>query len=280
MATDFSAGRVALITGGAGGIGRAMTRALVENGVRVGVMDIDAAAARDFAAEMNTDFGDDVVAPISGDVADEADCGRAVSETVAKFGRLDILVNNAGIGISSIRPDGERRLPGVLELTPEIWRRFFAINTTGAFLMTRSAVPHMQARGWGRIINNTTSFFTMLRALPYGATKAALESMSAVWATEFAGTGITVNIVVPGGPTDTAFISDEAGIDRKKMIRPEVMGPPVCWLASEASGDVTGQRFVAALWDPSLPPDRAAEQAGAPIGWPELAANVVWPSDG
>jgi NAD(P)-dependent dehydrogenase (short-subunit alcohol dehydrogenase family) len=138
----------------------------------------------------------------------------------------------------------------------------------------------MQAGGWGRVINNTTSFFTMLRVLPYGATKAALESASAVWAKELDGSGVTVNVVVPGGPTDTAFIADQSGINRDKMLRPEVMAPPVRWLASEQSGGTTGRRFIAALWDASLPAEDAAENAGAPIGWPELAAaTVVWPDD-
>ena len=141
-------------------------------------------------------------------------------------------------------------------------------------------LPGMQAGGWGRVINNTTSFFTMLRVLPYGATKAALESASAVWAKELAGSGVTVNVVVPGGPTDTAFIAAESGINRDKMLRPEVMVPPVRWLASDQSGATTGRRFIAALWDPRLSAQDAAEKAGAAIGWPELAAaTVVWPDD-
>ncbi len=165
-------------------------------------------------------------------------------------------------------------------MTPELWARFFAVNLTGSMLMLRAVLPGMQAGGWGRVINNTTSFFTMLRVLPYGATKAALESASAVWAKELDGSGVTVNVVVPGGPTDTAFIADEAGINREKMLRPEVMAPPVRWLASDSSGATTGQRFVAALWDQGLSAERAAEQSGTSIGWPELAAaTVVWPDD-
>ena len=166
------------------------------------------------------------------------------------------------------------------EVTPELWSRFFAVNLTGSMLMLRAVLPGMQAGGWGRVINNTTSFFTMLRVLPYGATKAALEAASAVWAKELEGSGVTVNVVVPGGPTDTAFIADQSGINRDKMLQPEVMAPPVRWLASDRSGATTGRRFIAALWDPRLPAREAAEKAGAPIGWPELAAaTVVWPDD-
>ncbi len=127
------------------------------------------------------------------------------------------------------------------------------------------------------MVNNTTSFFTMLRVLPYGASKAALESMSAVWASELEDTGITVNILVPGGPTDTPFISDEAGIPRDKMLKPAIMGPPIRWLASTASDGVTGRRFVAASWDADKDDAQAAKVAGAPIGWPELGKTVVWP---
>jgi NAD(P)-dependent dehydrogenase (short-subunit alcohol dehydrogenase family) len=144
-------------------------------------------------------------------------------------------------------------------------------------LMMRAAVPHMRAGGWGRVINNTTSFFTMLRVLPYGASKAALESMSAIWAAELEGSGITVNVLVPGGPTDTPFVGDESGIPRDKMLKSAVMGAPARWLASPDSDGVTGQRFVAALWDTQMDDAEAAKIAGAPIGWPELAKSVVWP---
>ena len=78
----------------------------------------------------------------------------------------------------------------------------------------------MRRAGWGRIVNNTTSYRTMLRVLPYGAVKAALESISAVWADELKGAGIMVNVLVPGGPTDTPFISDAAGWPREQMLKP------------------------------------------------------------
>ena len=116
----------------------------------------------------------------------------------------------------------------------------------------------------------------MLRVLPYGSAKAALESMSAVWAKELESSPITVNVLVPGGPTDTPMISDQSGWPREKMLRPEIMGPPIAWLVSGASADFTGQRITAGRWDPSLPPAEAAKRASRPIGWPELAADAVW----
>ena len=116
----------------------------------------------------------------------------------------------------------------------------------------------MRKAGWGRIVNNTTSFRTMLRVLPYGATKSALESMSAVWADELKDKGITVNVLIPGGPTDTPFVSDEAGWPREQMLRPAIMGPPAVWLMSEASNGFTGKRVTAADWDATRPADEAA----------------------
>jgi len=143
--------------------------------------------------------------------------------------------------------------------------------------MVRAALPHMKAAGWGRIVNNTTSFLSMLRVLPYGATKAALEAMSAVWAAELADTKITVNVLIPGGPTDTAFVADESGIPRDHMLKPEIMGPPVAWLISDDSQNVTGRRITAANWDTRLPPAEAARVSSRAIGWPELSADAVWP---
>jgi NAD(P)-dependent dehydrogenase (short-subunit alcohol dehydrogenase family) len=100
--------------------------------------------------------------------------------------------------------------------------------------------------------------------------------MSAVWAKELEGSPIAVNVLVPGGPTDTPMISDQSGWPREKMLRPEIMGPPIAWLVSDASADFNGQRITAARWDPSLPPDEAAKRASRAIGWPELAADAVW----
>jgi NAD(P)-dependent dehydrogenase (short-subunit alcohol dehydrogenase family) len=270
--------KTALITGGAGGLGRAMSQALATDGINIAILDCDESASARAAAEFSERVGGDGLLAIVGDVSDEKDCNDAVARTVDHFGGIDILVNNAGIGVSSIRPDAERNHPSIDEIHRALWDRFFAVNTTGPLLMVRAATPHMRERGWGRIVNNTTSFFTMLRVLPYGASKAALESMSAIWATELQDSGITVNVLVPGGPTDTPFVSDGSGIPRSKMLKPAIMGPPIRWLASSASDGVTGQRFVAASWDAETDSAQAASAAGAPIGWPELGKAVVWPA--
>ena len=91
------------------------------------------------------------------------------------------------------------RHPGIEELTPELWDRFFNIFVRAPAIITRAALPLMKERGFGRIVNNTTSYLTMLRVLPYGAAKAALESMSAVWAKELAADAIDEEIDRLGG---------------------------------------------------------------------------------
>jgi NAD(P)-dependent dehydrogenase (short-subunit alcohol dehydrogenase family) len=261
--------RVVLVTGAAGGIGAAITKALIGSGHSVAAVDRDAGGLKRLATSER-------VHPILADLGSEAPCREAVAAAVAHFGRLDAVINNAGIGVSSLRPDGEKNLPAIEELTPEIWDRFFAINVRAPMLVTQAVVPHMKKGGFGRVINNTTSFRTMLRVLPYGATKSALESASAIWAEELKADRITVNVLIPGGPTDTAFISDGAGWDRAKMLRPQIMGPPACWLISDQAGDYTGQRIIAAKWDAALPGKDAAAKAGRAIGWPELGADAVW----
>ena len=260
--------RVVLVTGAAGGIGSAITAALVAAGHQVAAVDRDAGALARIASPD--------VFPIAADLADEAACRAAVASAVARFGRLEAVINNAGIGMSAIRGDAEIKLPGIDELGAAVWDRFYAINVRGHILVTQAALPHLRAARFGRILNNTTSFRSMLRVNPYGPLKAALEAMSAVWAEELKSAGITVNVLIPGGPTDTPFIDDAAGWDRAKMLRPAIMGPPAVWLVSDEAGDYTGNRIIAANWDAALPGGAAAKKAGRAIGWPELGADAVW----
>jgi NAD(P)-dependent dehydrogenase (short-subunit alcohol dehydrogenase family) len=266
--------RVILLTGAAGGLGAVMATALLEAGHSVAALDRDKAAL-DGLADANTSRRDRLLV-IAADVSSEAECNAAVAQSAAHFGRLDGLVNNAGIGMSSIRGDAETRPPGIEELSTSQWDGIYAINVRAPMILTRAALPHMRKGNWGRIVNNTTSYKTMLRVLPYGAVKAGFESMSAVWAAELDGSGITVNVLVPGGPTDTPFISDAAGWDRATMLRPQIMAGPICWLMSDASDGVNGQRITAGAWDLSLPPDEAAKGASRRIGWPELVPAAGW----
>src|SRR5256885_990682 len=156
----MASSRVVLVTGAAGGIGSAITRALVGAAHSVAAVDRDADGLKRLATAER-------IHPIMADLASEAACREAVASALARFGRLDAVINNAGIGVSSLRPDGEVNLPGIEELTAEIWDRFFAVNVRAPMLVTQAALPHMRERGFGRIINNTTSFRTMLRVNPY-----------------------------------------------------------------------------------------------------------------
>jgi NAD(P)-dependent dehydrogenase (short-subunit alcohol dehydrogenase family) len=261
--------RVVLVTGAAGGIGSAIAKALIAAGHSVAAVDRDTAALDRLPKSER-------IHPIMADLSNETSCREAVASAVARFGRLEAVVNNAGVGMSSLRGDAEKNLPGIEELTAEIWDRFYAVNVRGHILVTQAALPHIRAARFGRVINNTTSFRSMLRVNPYGPLKAALEALSAVWAEEFKSDGITVNVLIPGGPTDTAFISDDAGWERAKMLHPAVMGPPACWLISDEAKDFTGNRIIAANWDEKLPGREAAKKAGRAIGWPELGADAVW----
>ncbi len=266
--------RVIVLTGAAGGLGSVMTAALLDAGHSIAAVDQDGNALVRLLDRLQ--MPPDRLLPVAADVSSEDECNEAIELTAAHFGRVDGLINNAGIGMSSIRPDAETRHPGIEELSADIWDRFYMVNVRGPMMMTRAAVPHMRQQAWGRIVNNTTSYKTMLRVLPYGATKSALESMSAVWARQLDGSGITVNVLIPGGPTDTPFIADEAGWPRDKMLRPEIMAAPIRWLMSDASDGVTGRRITASEWDATAAADDAAARASRGIGWPELVSDQAW----
>ncbi len=111
----------------------------------------------------------------------------------------------------------------------------------------------------------------------YGASKAAAEAGAAVMAADLAGSGVTANVLVPGGMTDTRIIPEAELADRSRLIRPEVMVPPLLWLISDAAAHVTARRFLAVHWDTSLPPDQAAEKCGAPIAWTSIATMPIEP---
>ena len=272
--------RVAIVTGAAGGIGRAMTRALLAEGIRVAAVDRDREPLEALAASAREEGKAAELLIIGADLADDSAADAIAKATGGKFGRIDILVNNAGIGPGAIRPDSWQRPLKFWEITPDQWRRFVAVHTTAPLALTNAVVPEMMRQGWGRIINVTTSLGTMLNAgsPTYGPSKAALEALSAIMAKDLDGTGVTVNVLVPGGVTNTPMISDEAGFDRAKLIQPEVMAPPLVWLVSNAAGKVTGRRFLAVHWDTKLPPDEAAEKAGAPVAWTSIATMPITPS--
>ena len=114
---------------------------------------------------------------------------------------------------------------------------------------------------------------------PYGPSKAVHEALVALMAQELEGTGVTANVLVPGGATDTNIIPQDVVYDRESLFRPEVMQAPAVWLASEDSGGTNGMRFIAYRWDESLPIEQRLEKAGAPAAWPQLGKQTIspWP---
>jgi NAD(P)-dependent dehydrogenase (short-subunit alcohol dehydrogenase family) len=235
-------------------------------------VDIDAAGLGRLAAEPV--FAGKFLA-IPADVSKAAACRDAVQQVVAGLGALDVLINCAGISMSSAAGHREARIT-FFAADPEAWQRIVAINCVGAFLMARFAAGPMIKRGWGRIINVTTSFDTMLAAglSAYGASKAALEAMSVAWAKDLEGTGVSVNILVPGGPTDTPGFFPTGKPRPAVLLDPEIMGVPVVWLASPQSDGTSACRFIARDWDRTLPPAEAAARARAPAAWPTLAQRA------
>ena len=271
--------RVAIVTGAAGGIGRAMVQGLLSAGIRVAGVDRDREPLEALTASAREQGKAAELLTIATDLTDDSAADAITKATRGKFGRIDILVNNAGIGPGAIRPDSWQRPLKFWEITPDQWRRFVAVHTTAPLTLTNAVVPEMMRQRWGRIINVTTSLGTMLNAgsPTYGPSKAALEALSAIMAKDLDGTGVTVNVLVPGGITNTPMVS-ESGFDRAKMIQPEVMAPPLVWLVSDAAGNVTGRRFLGVHWDPTLPPEEAAEKAGALVAWTSIATMPITPS--
>jgi NAD(P)-dependent dehydrogenase (short-subunit alcohol dehydrogenase family) len=267
--------RTALITGAAQGLGRAMSLGLLEQGFSVAAVDRDvnglAALREQIAAGPK----------FEGFVADltDFDAPKLAGEVEKRFGRIDILINNAGIGQGQVRPDYHAHPPKFYEVTPSQWSRAIAVNANAVFHLSRAVVKPMIDRKWGRIINITTSLGTMLHggSTPYGPSKASAEALSSVMAADLEGTGVTVNVIIPGGAVNTPMIPAEAPFARDALLQPKVMLPPLLWLVSPAADQVTGKRFLGSSWDAALASDAAAEKAGAPIGWKALAVLPIRP---
>ncbi|HKS89566.1 MAG TPA: SDR family oxidoreductase, partial [Stellaceae bacterium] len=248
--------RTAIVTGAAGGIGRAFVRGLLGAGIRVAAVDRTA----DGLAALAGEHRNAALHTIAADLGRDDGVAAALAEARRQLGHIDILVNNAGIGQATLRAENWQRPLRFWEVTADDWRRFVAVHTTAPLLLAQALAPEMAAAGWGRIVNVTTSLGTMIRSgsPTYGPSKAALEAMSAIMAKDLSGSGVTVNVLVPGGVTNTPMVPQESGFDRQQMIQPEVMAPPLVWLVSDAAQGVTARRFLAVHWDAALPPRQAA----------------------
>ena len=272
-------GKVAIVTGAGRGLGQVMTLGLLEAGARVAAVEIDAPALEETESAADQRGAGERIQGVVADITRDDSAPKIVRATIEHFGRLDILINNAGINTSLLRPEGQP-VGKFWEVTPTEFRRVIDVNVVAVFLMTRAALPVMLKQRWGRIINVTTSLDTMYRAhmQPYGGSKAANEAHLLAMAQELEGTGVSANVLVPGGAANTRLVSRAQQPDRAKLIPPEVMVAPLTWLCSNASDGVNGQRFIGMRWDKNLPPEEAAKNAGAPMAWQQLGRQAIMPN--
>jgi NAD(P)-dependent dehydrogenase (short-subunit alcohol dehydrogenase family) len=241
-------GKIALITGGASGIGRATAMLFAQEGAAVAIVDVDEAAGRE-AAQNIKDRGCRAIF-LHGDVSDPSHAESAVQTTVSQLGGLHILFNNAGI----------TRRRSVVETTIAEWDRVVAINLRGVFLMSKFAIPVMAQTGGGAIINTGSGWGLKggKDAAVYCATKGAVVNLTRAMALDHAAQNIRVNCVCPGD-TDTALLAEEGRqlqADREAFLReaaarpmnrigtPEEIAQAVLFLASDQSAFVTGTTLV------------------------------------
>lgn len=270
------AGKACLVTGAGAGLGRAMALGLAQAGAHVIAADVDEAAAQATAQDAQAKGALGHIMAQRMDVRDAAQCEAGVARTIAGFGAIDVLVNCAGLNMAIFSKDFLTEMVRFWSVDPVKWQMLYDVNVRGPFLLARAAAPHMIARKWGRIINVTTSYSTMMREgnTPYGQAKAAMEAASACWAEDLAGTGVTCNVLIPGGAADTAMIPAHAPIDRAKLVAPSAMTPPLCFLASPASDGINGQRFLARNWKMDASMEENLRNAMTPAAWPDLASGA------
>jgi 3-oxoacyl-[acyl-carrier protein] reductase len=233
------AGRTAIITGAATGIGEAIATRLAEAGATVAVIDLNLTGAQKVAALLpNGSFA------VEADVADSASVGRAVDQVLKQTGQIDILVNNAGIA-------GPAAF--IWEQTDEIWQRVIAVNLTGVFNFCRAVVPHMRSRSYGRIVNiaSIAGKEGNPRMIPYSATKAGVIGLTKSLGKELATDGICVNAVSPAvvqtqildqlTSEQVAYMTDR--IPMRRTGKPEEIAYVVHFLASTECSFVTAQCY-------------------------------------
>jgi len=270
MMNELPNTKIALVTGAARGLGRAMALGLAKAGYRVAACDLtDSDRELRTLADEARAFGRGELRPFHVDISDFESCRAAVHDVLQQFGPVDILVNNAGIGMEQVTSHIHDNPFKFYEIDETFWLRVININLIGTFRMTKLIAPLQIQRGWGRIINVTTGLATMVRAgfSPYGPSKAGVEAATTIWSKELANTGVTANVLIPGGPADTRMIPVEDLSDRAALVPPAAMVAPLLYLVSPAANHTTGKRFIAKLWQSELPPEKAAVLAGAPAAW-------------
>lgn len=272
MPTRDLSGKVCIVTGAGSGLGKTMALGLAASGATVAGVDVNLASASATAEE-----SDGKITPIACDITKVAEADNTVKKTIDSLGGLHVLVNCAGLGMSMLRRDYWLNRLYFWQIDPDQWQRLMDVNVRGAFLMARAAAPHMLEQNWGRVVNVTTSMNTMIRGgnMPYGQSKASLEAASAAWADDLKDSGVTCNVLVPGGAADTPMVPQESPYKREDLVKPAVMVAPVCWLASDDSDGVNSMRFLGRNWDPDGSDEENIKNAGAPAAWPTLADQAA-----
>ena len=223
-------GRAVLMTGAGGGMGGAMSLGLIGEGADVLAVDVREEPLRALAEEARSRNGPGRIEPATADITDPDACENLVRRTVETFGGLHMLVNNAGIGMQTIRETYMTEPVSFWDADIERWQRMMDVNFKAPFMLAKFAAARMIAQGWGRIVNVTTSLDTMHRKAytPYGQSKAALEAATSTWAKDLDGTGVTANVLVPGGPTDTGFIRPTRRSTARRWFGPRSWSRPSC----------------------------------------------------
>jgi NAD(P)-dependent dehydrogenase (short-subunit alcohol dehydrogenase family) len=267
---------VAIVTGGLRGLGRAMVFGLAREGhnvVAVGHIDVDVAEME--VTKSSSNLAGQIL-PLVADLRRPAECDRVVAMARERFGGVHILVNNAGLTFTTIDPARFRLAEPqkFWQVSDDVVHAVIETNYIAADQMARRVAPGMVEQRWGRIVNVTTKLDTMNRphTSPYGASKAALEMATEVWAKEVEGTGLTINLVNPGAGANTPGMAEEMRTMSRegrapRLVEPDEMVPPLLYVVSRDADDVNGWRFDANLWDQSLPPAEAARRAGRPAGF-------------
>lgn len=238
--------RVALVTGGARGLGRAIAERLAQTGARIVLADIQADLAAQTASEFAKNKWDATALPL--DVTSEASLASLYKEIDGKFGRLDILINSAGV----LGLDHGKR-PLVEEMSLDLWNQTINVNLTGTFLATRGAIPLMKRGKWGRIINIASRAARMRTGLGnsnYAASKAGLLGFSRVLAGEVGRDGITVNCIAPSrvmtamtlslGGSQEYFDRNIAETAVGRLAEPIDVANAIAFLCSDEASFLTG----------------------------------------
>ncbi|AMJ68079.1 dehydrogenase [Hymenobacter sp. PAMC 26628] len=251
-------GKRALVTGASSGLGLAMARALAAAGATVVATARGPERLAQARAQLHGEGLDVQVLEL--DVRDEVSIAAAVQWVGTHWGGLDLLVNNAGIGMRTVNPDFLTRPQPFYEVSAEGFRDLVDTNLTGYFLVAKAFVPLFLQQQRGKIVNISMNHETMRRRgfVPYGPSRAGAESLSLIMAEDLREHGIDVNMLLPGGATDTGMIPDAAKAKiagQFQLLSPDVMAEPIVFLAADASNGITGQRIVAtefAAWKAHL----------------------------